>query len=192
MSAYDFTCWAISAAHQTKTLSRFLQEAQVYFLICMCLYDGQNMYPGLTQTQVTLLPQPSKCWNYRCTPPCLAEPHITLRHHFLFLYSYGDNTIWVIGSEGNCNTHKICTLCHKKDNLPKIHLREWRDGSWLRAVAAHAEDPGSDPIPHDSSQPYELQFQEIQCLGLCRHCVYMVHRHTYTQENIHTHKININ
>lgn len=35
--ADDFTCCAISAAHQTKILSRFFLEVQVYFLICVSI-----------------------------------------------------------------------------------------------------------------------------------------------------------
>lgn len=70
--ADDFTGWAISAAQQTKILSRFPQEVPIYSLICVCLSDSQNMYPGLTRIQMIFLLQSPKRWNYRC------EHHIKL------------------------------------------------------------------------------------------------------------------
>jgi hypothetical protein len=48
------------------------------FCCCYCFFETKSGYVVQANLEfVILLPQPSKCWDYRCAPPCTA-------HAFLF------------------------------------------------------------------------------------------------------------
>jgi hypothetical protein len=51
-----------------------MRSSHSILFIYLFLGIGSHCVPQVGLELSILLPQPPKCWDYRCAPPCLAQP----------------------------------------------------------------------------------------------------------------------